>query len=193
MMPDVSMGETYDALLDWLATRASRLIDGYFKRKPGAFAVDTDETRYFDGSGCGEQWIDELAAAPTSVSVAEKGDITSYTAWASTDYMLWPYNALLEGMPYLRLDLDRLYGTKTTWYSYPKGVKVVGKFGFSTAAPDELVQAATIQVIRWFKRGQQGFKDVGAIESLGSLAYVKELDADVKQILDLAKYQRMTI
>ena len=192
-MPDADMGSTYDAVLDMLITRASRLIDGMFKRKPGAFSVDMDETRYYDGSGGIEQWIDELAAAPTSVSVAESGAITSYTAWASTDYFLWPANALLDGMPYMRLDIDRLYGTKVLLYRYPKSVKVVGKFGFSTSTPKEIEQATIIQTVRWITRGRQAYQDTGAILELGQLKYTLKLDPDVETLLSVARFQRLAV
>jgi hypothetical protein len=194
-LPDSSLdGETsYDAILTALITRASRAVDGLLKRKPGAFYASTDETRYYTGSGCAEQWIDELAAAPTSVAVAETGDRTSYTAWSSTDWYPWPVNALLDGMPYMRLDLDTLYGSKALWYRYPQSIKVVGPFGFSAAVPSEIEEACIIQVVRWFKRGHQGFQDVGAIADLGQLKYVKKLDPDMETMLDLPRFARMTI
>ena len=194
-MPDGKLDSvtTYDAIITELCIRASRAIDSHLKRKPGAFSMDTDETRYYDGSGCAEQWIDELAGAPTTVSVAETGDLTSYTAWSSTDWYPWPPNALLDGLPYQRLDLDTLYGSKALWYRFRKSIKVVGPFGFSAAVPDELEEAAIIQVVRWLKRGQQGFQDVGAIANLGQLRYVKKLDPDIANLIDLPRFQRVTI
>jgi hypothetical protein len=183
----------YNDQLQQAITDASRLIDSLLKRKPGAFKATTDETRYYTGSGDEEQWIDELASAPTSVSVAETGDITAYTVYSSTDYMLWPYNAASDGLPYLRMDMDRLYGSKSVWYRFPRSVKVVGPFGFSTDTPEEIGRAAKIQVVRWFKRGQQGYQDAGAITELGQLRYVKQLDPDVQAILTIAKFHKVTI
>lgn len=184
VISDASLGSGYDALLALLATRASRLIDRLTGRKPGAYEVDADVTLYFDGSGGREQWIEELAAAPTTVSVAEGGNLSAYTAWASTDYLLWPYNALDRGEPYLRLDVDGLNGTKAAWYRFPKAVKIVGKFGYSTSAPDDVKQAVIVQCVRWWKRGQQAFQDVGAIVDLGQLSFVKKLDPDVELLVE---------
>ena len=185
-MPDGNWGTSYDTLLSILAARASRTIDRYTARKPGAYKVDADVTRYYDGSGEAEQLIGELAAAPTSVAVAEGGDIKTptYTLWASTDYMLWPYNALDRGEPYTRLVIDNLNGSKSVWYEYPKSVKIVGKFGYSAAPPDDVVQATIIQAARWFKRGQQAFQDTGAIVELGQLTYTKALDPDVALLIE---------
>lgn len=192
-LPDVTWGDDYDAILSTLVERASRAIDAHLKREPSAFAVSADSTRYFTGSGDAELWIGEMAAAPTSVAVAEAGVLTTYTAWAATDYICWPYNALLEGKPYLRLDIDSINGSKSEWCEYPKAIKIVGKFGFSTSAPAEIVEATIIQTVRWFKRGQQAFLDTGAIVELGQLKYTKKLDPDVETLLSLAKFQRLTI
>lgn len=191
-LPDVTFDTDHELILQRLVTASSRQIDAYLKRQPGAFYVTADETRYYTGSGCTEQWIDELAAAPTSVSVAETGS-TTYTLWAATDYILWPYNALLEGVPYLRMDLDTFNGTQSLWYSYAKSIKVVGKFGFSVVTPPEILEATVIQAMRLFKRGQQAFADVGAIMDLGQLRYVKAIDPDVAMILSNPKFQRLTL
>lgn len=182
-LPDVSWGTAYDALLAELVQRASRAIDRFTQRHPGAYYVTADETRYFDGSGTRELWIDELAAAPTEVAVDEAGDGT-YTVWAPTDYIPWPYNAPALGQPYLRLDVDQLNGTKSIWYRFPRSVRVTGKFGYSTAPPDDVKQATIIQAVRWFKRGQQAFQDVGAITELGQLRYLQALDPDVKALIE---------
>ena len=89
--------------------------------------------------------------------------------------------------------MDTINGTKEMWYDYPKAVKVIGKFGFSAAAPSEIVQATIIQVMRWFKRGQQAYQDTGAIVELAQLRYVRKLDPDVETLLSLPKFQLVTI
>lgn len=193
-MADDTWTTAYDTLLPDLITRASRALDRYVNRKPGAFAVTTDVTLYFDGSGCETLWIGELATTPTSVAVAEGGVVDTvggtggtYTAYTTTDYRPWPYNAPDTGRPYLRLDLDPINGTKGAWYKLKKAVKVVGKFGYSTGAPEDVVQATIIQTVRWFQRGKQAFRDTGAISDLGQLQYVKALDPDVKLMVDYLK------
>lgn len=188
-MPDTTFGSGYDAALEALAKRASRAIDRYTNRKPGAFYVDADVTLYFDGSGDTKLWIGELAAAPTTVQVAETGVLTTLTTWESTDYLCWPYNALDDGQPYTRLDLDIYNGTKSTWYAYPKAIKIAGKFGYSATVPDDVKQAAIIQAVRWFKRGQQAYSDTGAIVELGQLTYTKALDPDVALMIEHLRVQ----
>jgi len=183
-MPDGNWGATYDALIALLAARASRAIDRYTKREPGAYYVDTDTTRYFTAGSEIDLYIGELAAAPTSVSIAEAGDLTDLTALAATDYFMEPPNALLEGLPYNFIRLDSLNGDWHYWPKFQKSVVVVGKFGYSAAIPDDVKQCSIIQCARWFKRGQQGFQDTGAIVELGQLRYTRTMDPDVQEMVD---------
>jgi len=215
MMPDGNWGTTYDSILSLLASRASRVVDKWTGRKPGAYYVDADSTYYFDGpmkqvsqignsyegyysnrlgglrTPSSQLWIGEIATSPTSVAMALTGDINNYTSLSVADYFCWPYNAPSEGIPYMRLDLNMMYGAYKLWYSFPKGIRVVGKFGFSAAVPDDIKQACIIQASRWFKRGQQGFQDTGAVNDMGQLRYVKQLDPDVE--LMLMHYKKVTV
>ena len=187
VMPDGNWGATYDALLALLATRASRAIDRLTKREPSAYAVAADSTRYFTAEGSIELYIGELAAAPTTVKIAEAGDITDLTTLAATDYILEPYNALAEGLPYNFIKLDVLNGDWAYWPTFQKSIVITGKFGYSTAVQDDVKQAAIIQCTRWFKRGQQGYADTGAIVELGQMTYTQALDPDVATMLDFLR------
>lgn len=197
LMPDQVWSTKYDAIFSTLITRSSRLIDGLLQREPGAFAVVNNTTRYFDGSGSDKLYIGELASVPTVVSVAESGIVDgatgtggTYTVWAVRDYSVWPANRVQEGKPYLRLDIDPLNGSKAIWFKYPKSVKITGAFGFALASniPPEIVGAAEIQTVRWWKRGQQAFQDAGTITELGQLRYVKKLDPDIEMTLMEGKF-----
>ena len=197
LMPDTTWGTSYDSLFGVLIARASRLVDGVLHREPGAFAVGAETTRYFDGNNDDELYIGELAAVPNIVSIATSGIVDNvndtggtYTALSASDYRVWPSNWSKERRPILRLDLDCLNGSYSSFYGYPKGVKVTGYFGFATTSniPDEIVQAVDIQTIRWFKRGQQAFQDVGAITDLSQLKYVNKLDPDIAVILEEGRF-----
>jgi hypothetical protein len=185
----VGTSTTYDAILTSLVTRASRAIDTFTLRAPDAYKVASTSTRYFDGSGCAQLWVDEMAAAPTAVSVAESGVIDdsggtggTYTAWSASDYLLWPYNAPDWRQPYLRIDIDGLNGTKATWYRYRKAIKITAKFGFSETVPPEIEEATIIQTTRWFMRGKQGFMDESAFDIVGQLSVLR-LDPDIVQMV----------
>lgn len=190
-MPDTQWGTSYDVILAALVTRASRALDTFTGRGDNEFAASADTIRYFDGQGDDAIWIGELSAVPTTVAVAEGGDVDgaggtggTYTTWAATDYLVWPRNALAQGRPILRLDIDIQNGTKAYFYPYPKSVKITGRWGYSTAAPDIIKQATITQAARWFKRGQQAYQDTGAIEELSQLTYTQKLDPDVAQMVE---------
>lgn len=189
---DAPLDASYDALLTVLITQASRVIDLATGREPGAFAVEADSVRFFDGPGHAGLWIGELAAAPAEVAVAETGDLSSYTVWDAADYLPWPSNAAAEGRPYLRLDLAP-YGSRSTWTTFRRGVRVTGPFGYASVGntPAAIEQATAIQAVRAFKRAQQAYQDVGAIAELGQLRYVKALDPDVAVIVE--HYRRIVV
>lgn len=190
-LPDAipSTDTSYDALLTSLLTRASRLIDRETGRDPGAYAVSSSDetTRYYTGSGGGQQWVDELAAAPSAVKIAQGGGraASDYSTVASTDFDPWPYNAAGRREPYLRLDLDRLNGAYSVFPAFPFGVQVTGAWGYATTdkTPDEVVQATIMQAARWFGRGRQGYQDSAANPALGQMQYTQKLDPEVAEII----------
>lgn len=200
-VPDsgLSSSSDYDSLITSLITRASRLIDKQARRQPGAFAVSgsasDNETRYYTGSGCDEQWVDEMAGAPSYVGISSGGGVQSsdYDTVSSTDYFLYPDNAALDYEPYRRIDLDTLNGAFSAFYAFRRSVKVTAPFGYATTdnTPEDIHQAAIITAMRWFKRGQQGYQDTGVIPELGQMMYTKALDPDVVETL--AHYWRPAI
>jgi hypothetical protein len=178
--PSNPWGSSYDKLIDTMIPAACRLMDQELLVKPGAYAVESETTRYFDGSGSSVQMVDPMADAPSEIAVNENGDLSTYTVWSATDYYLQPYNST----PYREIVIDLMNGTKAVWYRYPKAVKITAKFGISTEAPALVKRATIIQVHRWIQRATQGYEDVGALRDIGQLKYVKELDPDVKTILE---------
>lgn len=185
--PDTAWGTKYDVLLENLASWASREFDRLTHREAGEFCVSGDTIRYFDGSGDAHQWIDNLAAAPTTVEVDELGGGT-YTTWASTDYITYPRNAVARGVPITRLDVSNLTNcTKSVWYAWPNGVKITGKFGWSTTPPEDVTSACCKMALREFKRFQQAYQDTGSIPDLGQLHYTKGSDPEVDNIVRLLR------
>lgn len=208
-------GTLYSTILTNFITRVSRALDKWTNRKPGAYKVDADTTRYYDGpnahsnvlygintndnrlgGGYGGDHIlcvDELAAAPTSVAISTTGSVATHDlSLATTDYILYPLNATDEGYPYTEIRLDLINGTVSTWYGFPKGVKIVGKFGYSTTTPEDVKQAVLIQVARWWKRAETGFQDkVSLLDNATGLTYLNALDKDIQQMI--AHYRKLAI
>lgn len=183
MLPDVDWdGAHYDAILGSLITRASRLIDTFTDREPYAFTAQA-VTKYFDGNGKSELYIGDLASDPAEVSVKWNG--ADYEVVDKADYYCIPVNALLQSQPYNYIRLERGY-----FPCWRKAVKVKGNFGYSITMPDDIKQAAIIQVVRWFKHGQQAFQNNAANNELGTPQY-GGLDDSVTSILQA--YRRLVI
>jgi hypothetical protein len=187
-MPDSALYDSvdYDLALGEMVTNASRLIDREVGGWPNYFYPTTDSvTRYFDGSGEAEQWIDPMVSL-TSVAVAESGGraVTDYTTWTlDTDYFVWPYNYNSVGKPIQQLIVDNIAGNKGRFNRGRKAVKVTGIFGYSASPPEPIKQACKITAMRWFMRAKQGYQDASASASMGEMLYVQSLDPDVKTLL----------
>jgi len=188
-LPDSPVFDTtdtsYNSALGGFVKSASRLIDKEVGGWPNYFYPSTsDETRYFDGNGEKELYVDPIVSL-TSVSVSEDGyhESTSYTDWTeNTDFYVWPYNHAADGQPIKSLVIEE-DGDQSTWTRYRKAVKITGIFGYSATPPDDIIQACKIQTFRWFMRAKQGYQDASASAAMGEMLYMKELDPDVKIIL----------
>jgi hypothetical protein len=178
---DLVTDTSYDAILGMLITAASRLIDNYVGGWDNYFYASSTDVRYYDGSGEKQQWIDPMTSLD-SVEVDES-DSGTFTAWTlNTDYITWPYNYASIGKPIQRLDIKR-DGDKGVWYSFQRNVKVGGTFGYSASPPEAVEMACKIQSSRWFMRAKGGFEDAQASAAVGQMFYTKELDPDVKLLL----------
>lgn len=211
---------TYDAMITDEIIEQSRTFDRETNRKPGAYAVSADVTRYIDGPGYGlfspiygyktqrltnaytgavSLPVGELAAFPTSVSMAQSAQVDTgsannngvYTLVPATDYYAEPGNALDEGMPFTRLTLDILNGTTRVWLPFRRGIKIVGKFGYSTTVPDDVRKCVKLMVIRQQRKAKQNFLDVATINDAGQIMSGAKLDSDIADII--RHYRRLVI
>lgn len=136
--PSGAGGSLDDAIIEDKITLASRLLDDECHTR---FYVPTaDETRYYTATESGELWPDDDIVSITTLATDDDEDRVYETTWATTDYDLMPFNASLKGEPYTHIAI-----TPNGRYSFPvgvsKGVKIVGKFGYSSTAPIEIQEA----------------------------------------------------
>lgn len=189
-MPDSELFSStaydYDGVIQGMITAASRLID----REVGGWAdyfypTTADETRYYDGNGEEEIYVDPIVSL-TSVYVSESGGRASsdYTAWTEdTDFYVMPYNYSALDVPIQALVIDNDSGSKGTWGTVRKGIKITGVFGYSSYPPADIQQAAKITAMRWFMRAKQSWQDTSVNAAMGEMLYTQSLDPDVKEIL----------
>lgn len=180
-------GETPDDLDDVdigrLITAISREIDTYTGRR--FYTTSSDESRYYTfdpDSHDGRLYTDDIQSV-TALYTDDEADLTYGTTWATSDYILMPANAALDSKPYTYIKRSPLGN-----YSFPstdKGVKITGKFGYSSSTDPEdtpaLVKEALIeQVLLDFEGagGPEGFRG-----TLGGAGGTVLLHPDIKRKL----------
>ena len=133
-----------DVDLAMLATTASRTVDNLCNRH---FYVDDDanQVRYYTPDELAGQDIDDLTTL-TSFQTDSDGDGSFDQTWTlNSDFILEDINAQADPAdlwPYVRLTVHPL-GQYTLPVSYPRSVKVTGKFGWPVV-PDAIVTATIL-------------------------------------------------
>lgn len=179
LWPDGSTPDsTNDTQIASLIAAASRAIDHHCGTR--FYSTATDETRYYTPDRSDRLRVGPLISV-TSVASDVDGDRTYETAWAATDWELYPYNAALDGLPY-----TEIRATPLGSYGFPAGgsksVKVVGKFGWAAATPSLIEEACNLLCVRWFNRPNAPFGSLGP-GAFGGVSALPVDDPDVVKML----------
>lgn len=154
-------------LLDRLIDAACAVID----RETGrTFAVSTDSTRYFsaDAIDGGRLMLDGDLCAITSITNGDGATV------ASTQYVTAPRNS----PPWYALDLKR--SASVMWDGFSGEIAITGKWGYSTSAPDDIVQAA-LRLASWFYRQRDNASESDRALIAGTTTILPaRIPADVK-------------
>jgi len=169
---------------------ASRTIDRHCGRR----FYGLPETRYYTAQDGFELQIDDLTSI-TALKTDEDGDGTFETTWAAGDYALWPYNAILDGKPYMMIETTSA-GANTFPVGIARSVLVQGTFGYivSTNAnncPDAIHDACLMWANRLYARHNTPLGIAGAPQ-LGEQRTIiprASLDPDVADMI--AGYRRL--
>ena len=171
---DISGGGD-DALIGDLIDSAQKAIDKYCRR---TFEAAADTTRYFDYSDeyidGAMLWLDYDLCAITTVT---NGDSVVV---ASGERTTMPRNST----PYYGIRL--LSDSGVTWtYSdeWMDAISIIGRWSYSTAAPDDVSHACRRLASFYYRQRDQQMMDVTAIEAGVVLAPVG-IPADVRRILN---------
>jgi hypothetical protein len=183
------VNQKHDHSLWEMCIECSRLIDRFKDVEDDAYLASGSELRYFDGTGDGSLWLEDMPATSIATVEVEETDGT-WTEWASTDYYEWPYNE-----SYIRrLDVNvKSDGNKSAWTSGRKRVRLTGVWGIATSVPGMVARACKVQVASWYKKAMGGWSGTGGMEPMGMLTYPRELDPEVKGILRLAKPHKVVM
>jgi hypothetical protein len=195
---------TADLTLVRLLDAASRNIDRACGVEDGGFIADLSaNARVYTGRG--KPWL-RIDPCTQITLVAAKESLTSstYTSWASTDWIEFSGDAEnpdFNSTPYDAIMVD-ITGDYTVFLSglatvvagfrfkpttqEKRGiptVQVTARWGLADTVPDDIRFATLFQAARWHKRLQAGGSDTLASGELGTLMYTKTLDPAVRRIL----------
>jgi hypothetical protein len=168
-----------DYTLEQMVEAISRAIEAETHRR--FYTTANDETRYYSPDDSYTLMPDDDVLSVTTLATDEDGDRVYETTWAAADYELWPYNAALDGKPYLEIRATIPVGTYV-FPILPKAAKVVGKFGYSTTTPAAIREAVLLTAEKLFKRKDAIFGIVGSAET-GELRQIMKDDPQVALLL----------
>lgn len=202
----------YQDRLEDLILAVSEGIDNVCKRHDGFVADATASARTFTGSGINWQKIDECVAI-TTVAVKDSINSSTYTTWASTDWIAFggsykrpDFNVLLTNnpRPYTGL-LIAINGTHSHFTSglvntsregFPPRnqdydfqnigqptIQVTAKWGYAVTVPNAIKQATIIQAAQFFQRGRTLWADALANSEFGEVRYIKETDPAYRHLI----------
>lgn len=186
-----------DIDLEAILTAAQNTITRFCNRQ--SFLADTvASARLYSGSGKDYLTIDETPEI-TAVGVKESVSDTTFTAWATTDWLAYSGSRRFpnfNSVPYTGLmvnpngDYSRFFRGSTEGFPM---VQVTAKWGAYVTIPDELKEASIMQATRWFKRLEGAMADALASGELGMLMYRQKLDPDIAMILVNGRYIKPTV
>ena len=178
---DEGQGDTKDdAAIEAVIEAVSRSIDNICWRR---FYAAT-ETRYYTAEQRDTLIVDDLLSVSTDgFTTDEDGDRVYEITWATTDYDLMPFNAVLDGVPYRSLVL-----TPEGDYWIPtisKGVKLTGSFGYSATTPPAIEDACLLASHRLMARRNTplGVSGAAAVGNLTVTVTKMKADPEIMEML----------
>lgn len=162
-----------DTFIDSLIAGAEKYIEKTTGRIFEAPDPDSDVTRYYNGNDDTTLNIHDLRSL-TSVTV----DGVALTV--NTDFFLYPLNAVSDNEPYTKIELIQpetrllnsnprvVRGTPYVFIQAQRNVVIVGKWGYSATAPED-IQIATMKLVGAVIKENIGDKDLREVtsESIG--------------------------
>lgn len=190
---------------------ASRAIDNFTNHPDGFKAISTATARIYAGSGMPYQWINECVEID-EVAVKESVTLTTYTAWAATDWNAFrgdPQAPNYNRLPYTGI-MVAASGTESVFISgayvtrqgfapstdIARGeptVQITARWGYAAEVPTAIHEACIMQATRWYKRLQSAMADTVGGPELGTLVFSKALDPAVQMLLTNGRFVRPPI
>jgi len=170
-----------DTYLGGILEAVSRSVDDYTGHR---FYVNaTDETRVYTVQSSSTFECPNPIVSLTSLKTDTTNNGTFDRTWAAADYELWPWNAATDSKPYTEIRVaEDSSGNGYTFETTPRGLQLVGVFGYWTSVPPVIKEATIREARLWYLEGESptGMQN----EELGtSTAGDSPLSAGVKRML----------
>jgi hypothetical protein len=144
---------------------------------------DDDVVRYYTARDPRVLVIDDIVTL-TSLKTDDDADGTFETTWATTDYVLAPFNAATDDEPYMQITVPR-YGTKNFPTNVQRGVEVTAEWGWPQPPQQVLVVAALIATQLVKRKRDMPF---GFVIGPEAAAYISRSDPTIQgQLNDLGR------
>ena len=186
------LGTASDHVIDAFLDAAKAFINDYYNRPDGFIALTTATARLYAGSGTTYQRIDDCIAV-TALGVKDSATDSTYTSWASSDYILFSGSAKnpnFNKLPYTGLMIDpngdyshftgsqftnrRGFRPMSTVSRNVPTVQVTAKWGYSATVPPLIKEITIAMATVWFKQSEGAWADTLSSVELGQLLYQKE-------------------
>lgn len=177
----------YDDMLEGVIEAVSRKIDDACNRR---FYADSSNTaRYFTASHSDYLFPGDIASRSSDSMIVEidvNGDGTYDNTFADNDYVLEPYNADLDNVPFQKIEISSV-GQFLFPAKVKKGVKITAKWGWPSSVPLPIKQACLLQSERLYKRfatplGSESISVIGRMT-----LSIPALDVDVETLISRYK------
>jgi hypothetical protein len=150
--------------------------------------IDANQVRYYTPQRSDWVAVDDIITL-TSLASDPNGDGTFSTAWTlNSDFVLEPLNAAADGWPWQSI---RLHPRSTSLYfpSFPRSVRVTGKFGWATV-PTPIKQATGIIAERLVKRTRENPFGIAQVGLEGAVLRATSIVRDADIALLVGPYSR---
>lgn len=170
-------GTTFrDEDIDSACVAASAQVEKMMNRDYGQSAEDT--IRFYTARDSRRLVVHDLVDL-TSVKCDDNADGSFETTWDATDYVLEPFNAVLDGLPFTELTVPR-YGTRRFPVNVRRGVEITGVWGWPSP-PQQVVEAAALIAAQVIKRKVDA--PFGFVIGVEAAAYIAHNDPTIKGLL----------
>ena len=178
-----------ETLLQKAVTAASRAVDGWCGRPPGAFGLSELTSRLYRPCDPVTVAVDDIGSREgLTVATDDDGDGVFETIWDATEYVLEPLNADTRGTAYAWQAITAVGARRWPCGSLRPALRVTARWGWS-AVPDDVTAATILRAVALFKRKEAPY----GVAEFGEFGPVRISRQDTDVISLLTPYRRWVV